>query len=77
VSDADFETKVCLLAFSVDLGSPSCDDVGFSVQMRRAFNMYGDDSDGQQFKYLNVFARIEGYEKWAEVRRTLSKNKDE
>jgi hypothetical protein len=39
--------------------------------------MYGDDSDGQQFKYLNVFARIEGCEKWVEVRRTLSKNKDE
>jgi hypothetical protein len=45
--------------------------------MRRAFDMYGDDSGGQQFKYLNVFARIEGCEKWAEVRRTLSKNKDE
>jgi hypothetical protein len=45
--------------------------------MRRAFDMYDDDSDGQQFKYLNVFARIEDYEKWAEVRRTLSKNKDE
>lgn len=45
--------------------------------MRRAFDMYGDDSDGQQFKYLNVFARIEDCEKWAEVRRTLSKNKDE
>jgi hypothetical protein len=77
VSGADFETKVCLLAFSVDLGSPSCDDAGFSVQMRQAFDMYGDDSDDQQFKYLNVFARIEGCEKWAEVRRTLSKNKDE
>jgi hypothetical protein len=45
--------------------------------MRRAFDMYSDDSDGQQFKYLNVFPRIEGCEKWAEVRRTLSKNKDE
>jgi hypothetical protein len=45
--------------------------------MRRAFDMYGDDSDGQQFKFLNVFARIEGCKKWAEVRRTLSKNKDE
>jgi hypothetical protein len=45
--------------------------------MRRAFDMYGDDSDGQQFKFLNVFARIEGSEKWAEVRRTLFKNKDE
>jgi hypothetical protein len=39
--------------------------------------MYGDDTDDQQFKYLNVFARIETCEKWAEVRRNLSKNKDE
>jgi hypothetical protein len=31
VSSADFETKVCLLAFEVDLRSPSCDDAGFSV----------------------------------------------
>jgi hypothetical protein len=45
--------------------------------MRWVFDMYGDDSDGQQFKYLNIFARIEDCEKWAEVRRTLSKNKDE
>jgi hypothetical protein len=77
ISGTDFETKVCLLAFSVDIGSPSCDDIGFSVQMQRAFDMYGDDSDEQQFKYLNVFARIEDYEKWKEVRQTLSKNKDE
>jgi hypothetical protein len=45
--------------------------------MRRAFDMYGDDTDGQQSKYLNVFARIETCEKWTEVRRNLSKNKDE
>jgi hypothetical protein len=45
--------------------------------MRRALDMYGDDSDGQQFKYLNIFARIEDSKKWAEVRRTLSRNKDE
>jgi hypothetical protein len=45
--------------------------------MRRAFDMYGDDTDGQTFKYLNVFARIETYEKWAEVCRNLSKNQDE
>jgi hypothetical protein len=32
ISGADFETKV--LAFSVDIGSPSCDDASFSVQMR-------------------------------------------
>jgi hypothetical protein len=25
--------------------------------MRRAFDMYSDDTDGQTFKYLNVFAR--------------------
>jgi hypothetical protein len=45
--------------------------------MRQAFDMYGDDTDGQTFKYLNVFARIETREKWAKVRRNLSKNKDE
>jgi hypothetical protein len=45
--------------------------------MRREFDMYSDDTDGQTFKYLNVFARIEGCEKWAEVRCNLSKNKDE
>jgi hypothetical protein len=45
--------------------------------MRRAFNMYSDDTDGQTFKYLNIFARIETCDKWAEVHRNLSKNKDE
>jgi hypothetical protein len=45
--------------------------------MQRTFDMYSDDTDGQTFKYLNVFTRIETYEKWAEVRRNLSKNKDE
>jgi hypothetical protein len=50
---------------------------GLFVQVRRAFDMYNDDTDGQTFKYLNVFARIETCEKWAEVRRNLSKNKDE
>jgi hypothetical protein len=47
------------------------------VQIRRTFDMYGDDTDGQTLKYLNVFARIETCEKWAEVRWNLSKNKDE
>jgi hypothetical protein len=47
------------------------------MQMQRAFDMYGDDTDGQTFKYLNIFARIETCEKWAEVHRNLSKNKDE
>jgi hypothetical protein len=45
--------------------------------MRRAFDMYSDDTDGQTFKYLNVFARIESCEKWADIRRNLAKNKDE
>jgi hypothetical protein len=39
--------------------------------------MYSDDTDGQTFKYLNVFARIENCEKWVNVRRNLAKNKDE
>jgi hypothetical protein len=47
------------------------------MQMRQAFDMYSNDTDGQMFKYLNVFAHIETCEKWAEVRRNLSKNKDE
>jgi hypothetical protein len=33
--------------------------------------------DGQTFKYLNVFVRIESCEKWTTVRRNLAKNKDE
>jgi hypothetical protein len=45
--------------------------------MRRAFDMYIDDTGGQTFKYLNVFACIENCEKWADVRRNLAKNKDE
>jgi hypothetical protein len=44
--------------------------------MRRAFDMYSDDTDGQTFKYLNVFAHIETCEKWADIRRNLAKNKD-
>jgi hypothetical protein len=45
--------------------------------MRRAFDMYCDDTDDQTFKYLNVFARIENCEKLEDVRRNLTKNKDE
>jgi hypothetical protein len=45
--------------------------------MRRAFDMYSDDTDGQTFKYLNVFACIDNCEKWVDVRRNLVKNKDE
>jgi hypothetical protein len=45
--------------------------------MRRVFDMYNDDTDGQTFKYLNVFARIETCKKWADIHWNLSKNKDE
>jgi hypothetical protein len=45
--------------------------------MRRAFDMCSNDTDGQTFKYLNVFVRIENCEKWADVRRNLAKNKYE
>jgi hypothetical protein len=45
--------------------------------MRRAFDMYSDDTDGQTFKYLNVVARIKSCKKWADIRRNLAKNKDE
>jgi hypothetical protein len=39
--------------------------------------MYSNDTDGQTFKYLNIFARIENCKKWADVRWNLVKNKDE
>jgi hypothetical protein len=44
--------------------------------MRRAFDMYSDDTDDHTFKYFNIFAHIENCEKWADVRRNLAKNKD-
>jgi hypothetical protein len=45
--------------------------------MRRAFDMYSNNTDGQTFKYLNVFTRIESCEKWADVCWNLAKNNDE
>jgi hypothetical protein len=45
--------------------------------MQWAFDMYSDDTDGQTFKYLNIFARIKSCEKWADVHWNLTKNKDE
>jgi hypothetical protein len=45
--------------------------------MRRAFDMYAEDTDDQAFKYLNVFARIEKCKKWKEVRKNLANNKGE
>jgi hypothetical protein len=58
VSGTDFEAKVCSLTVpSVEPGSPSFILI-HRLQMRWAFDMYNDDTDGQTFKYLNVFARI-------------------
>ncbi|KAK1561667.1 hypothetical protein QYE76_017255 [Lolium multiflorum] len=45
-------------------------------KLRRALDMYTDDT-GLQFKFLNVYARLEHCEKWREVRTTLSKSKTE
>jgi hypothetical protein len=39
--------------------------------------MYRNNTDDQTFKYLNIFARIENCEKWADVCRNLVKNKEE
>ena len=47
------------------------------MQIRRALDMYADDNDGQMFKYLNVFARIEECDKWKETRKNLANNKGE
>nr|XP_051190372.1 uncharacterized protein LOC127303705 [Lolium perenne] len=44
-------------------------------KLRRALDMDMDDT-GMQFKFLNVYARIEKCEKWAETRKTLSKRSD-
>jgi hypothetical protein len=67
-SGADFEAKVCSLAVpSIDPASPSFhfDSEACLLQMRmwQAFDMYSDDTDGQTFKYLNVFACIDNCEK--------------
>ncbi|XP_071674376.1 uncharacterized protein [Lolium perenne] len=45
-------------------------------RLRRALDMYTDDT-GLQFKFLNVYARLEKCEKWKEVRTSLSKSKTE
>ncbi|KAK1631958.1 hypothetical protein QYE76_006273 [Lolium multiflorum] len=45
-------------------------------KLRRALDMYTDDT-GLQFKFLNVYARLENCEKWKETRTTLSKSKTE
>jgi hypothetical protein len=44
--------------------------------MRRAFDIYNDDTDGQTFKYLNIFARIEICEKWPDVHRNCRDPRD-
>jgi hypothetical protein len=64
VSDGDFEAK-----YAHSSCRPSTlDHRGFILTL---------DTDAQTFKYLNVFARIDNCEKWADVRRNLAKNKDD
>ncbi|KAK1661752.1 hypothetical protein QYE76_049911 [Lolium multiflorum] len=46
------------------------------TELRRALDMYTDDT-GLQFKFINVYARLENCEKWKETRTTLSKSKTE
>ena len=46
------------------------------LQMVRMFEMYRDDNDQAEFKFLNVFTRIEACEKWIECRQALAKNKE-
>ena len=44
--------------------------------MVRMFEMYRDDNEQAEFKFLNVFTRIESCEKWIECRQALAKNKE-
>ncbi|CAM0870831.1 unnamed protein product [Alopecurus aequalis] len=45
-------------------------------QMVRMFEMYRDNNEQAEFKFLNVFTRIESCEKWIECRQALAKNKE-
>jgi hypothetical protein len=45
--------------------------------MRRALDLYAADNAGHMFKYLNIFARILGCDKWKAVCKTLANNKGE
>ena len=40
------------------------------------FGLYRQSNNDAEFKYLHVYKRIDTYEKWAEVRRTLDKAKE-
>ena len=44
--------------------------------MVRMFEMYQQDSNDAEFKYLHVFTRIEKCEKWAEVCLNLGNGKE-
>ncbi|CAM0871607.1 unnamed protein product [Alopecurus aequalis] len=45
-------------------------------QMVRMFEMYCNDNEQAELKFLNVFAKIELCEKWIECRQALAKNKE-
>ena len=46
------------------------------AHLLRMFAMFRDDNSDAEFKYLHVFRQIDKCEKWAVVRRTLTKAKD-
>ena len=46
------------------------------LQMIRLFEMYRNDNEQAEFKFLNVFTRIDSCAKWIECRQALAKNKE-
>ncbi|CAM0881406.1 unnamed protein product [Alopecurus aequalis] len=52
------------------------DDCISPLQMVRMFEMYRNDNEQAEFKFLNVFTMIESCEKWIECRIALAKNKE-
>lgn len=44
-----------------------------SLQMRAMIAAYQEDKDDNEFKFIHIFARIEGCDKWTETRTALTK----
>ncbi|CAM0912404.1 unnamed protein product [Alopecurus aequalis] len=53
------------------------DDCISPLQMVRMFEMYRNDNEQGDFKFLHVFTRIESCEKWIDCRTALAKNKED
>ncbi|KAE8788244.1 putative methionyl-tRNA synthetase [Hordeum vulgare] len=52
------------------------DTCSLTLQMVWMFDMFRWDNNGQDFKFLHVFTKIESFEKWTECRFTLAEDKD-